>query len=55
MLNDHGEPMQELHCIIRFPVKMNPDNERHLLMVAKNYLMAKGIGIEEENGKIIIY
>ena len=54
-LNDHNEPMQELHCVIRFPVKHNPGNEQHLLMVARNHLYAKGLRIEEENGKIIIY
>lgn len=50
-----NETLQELHCIIRFPVKMNPGNEQHLLIVARNYLAAKGLKIEEENGKIIIY
>lgn len=54
-MNDHNEPMQELHCIIRFPVKMNPGNEKHLLAVARNYLAAKGLKIEEESWKIIIY
>ena len=54
-MNDNNEPMQELHCIIRFPVYQNPGNEKHLLMVARNYLAAKGLKIEEENGKIIIY
>lgn len=50
-----NEPVQELHCIIRFPVKMNPGNEKHLLMVARNNLQAKGLEIEVENGKIIVY
>ena len=55
MLNDHNEPMQELDIVIRFPVKMNPGNKEHLLMVAKNYLSAKGLKIEEENGKLVMY
>lgn len=54
-MNNENEPMQELHCVIRFPVKMNPGNEQHLLMVARNHLSAKGLKIEEENGKLIIY
>ena len=53
--NDHLEPMQEIHCVIRFPVKMNPGNEQHLLIVARNYLSAKGLKIEEEQGKLVIY
>lgn len=50
-----GEPMQELHVVIRFPVKMNPGNESHLLQVARSYLSAKGLKIEEEGGKLIMY
>ena len=55
MLNNHNEPMQELHVIMRFPVKMNPGNEGHLLQVARNYLEAKGLKIEEGDGKLILY
>lgn len=50
-----GEAMQELHVIIRFPVKMNPGNTGHLLQVARNHLSAKGLKIEEENGKLVMY
>lgn len=53
-MNDHNEKMQELHCIIRFPVKMVPGNEQHLLMVARNFLSAKGLMIDDEDGKLII-
>lgn len=54
-MNNENEPMQELHCVIRFPVKMNPGNEGHLLSVAKNKLEAKGLKIEIEDGKLIMY
>lgn len=54
-MNDHNKPMQELHCIIRFPVYQNPDNKKHLLMVARNKLQAKGLKIEEKDGKLIMY
>lgn len=53
-MNDHNEPMQELHCIIRFPVKMFPGNEQHLLMVARSHLASKGLRIEDEDCKLII-
>jgi len=54
-MNDHNEHMQELEVVIRFPVKQNPGNKQHLLMVARNKLESKGLKIEEENGKLIIY
>lgn len=54
-MNDHNEKMQELHVIIRFPVYQNPGNEQHLLMVARNYLSAKGLTITEENNKLVMY
>lgn len=54
-MNDKNQPMQELHCIIRFPVYQNPGNEQHLLMVTRNHLSAKGLKIEEEKGTLIIY
>ncbi len=47
--------MQELHVVIRFPVKMNPGNDKHLLVCARSYLEAKGLKIEEESGKLIMY
>jgi len=55
MLNDHNEPIQELHLIVRFPVKQNPGNQGHLLQVTRSYLEAKGLKIEEEDGKLIMY
>ena len=54
-MNDHNEEMQELEVVIRFSVKMNPGNKQHLLMVARNKLASKGLTIEEENGKLIMY
>lgn len=54
-MNDQGEKMQELEVVIRFPVKQNPGNKQHLLMVARNKLESKGLKIEEENGKLILY
>jgi hypothetical protein len=54
-MNNSNELMQELHVVIRFPVKQNPGNKGHLLQVARNYLSAKGLKIEEEDGKLIMY
>lgn len=51
-MNDHNEPMQELHLIVRFPVKQNPGNQEHLLQVTRSYLEAKGLRITEEDGKL---
>ena len=54
-MNDRDQPMQEIEVVIRFPIHQSPDNKKHLLMVAKNHLKAKGLKIEEENGKLILY
>lgn len=52
---NNNEPMQEIEVVIRFPVRQNPGNKQHLLMVARNKLASKGLTIEEEDGKLIMY
>lgn len=47
-MNDHNEPMQELQCVIRFKVKMNPGNERHLKEVLRAYFRGKGVDFNGE-------